>query len=34
MTIDLGELSDGQDKGEENKKSEGPGGFVFSKIVL
>lgn len=37
MTIDLGELSDGQEKDDENKKSGGPGWFYdtqFYKLQL
>lgn len=30
MTIDLGELSDGQEKDDENKKSGGPGFMTLS----
>lgn len=33
MAVDVGELSDGQEKGDETKKSGGPGGFLPKKIV-
>lgn len=34
MAIEVGELSDGQEKGDETKKSGGPGWFLLKKIVL
>lgn len=34
VAVEVGELSDGQEKGEENKKSDGPGWFHFEKFVL
>ncbi len=33
MAIEVGELSDGQEKGDENKKSGSPGGFLLKDFV-